>query len=373
MAFNILSAIGSFKDDTVSSAKDLFNFIEQVFTTTPEEILGTDPISLAKAAAEEKAAEEAKSKKTRKPAKPKPIIIKWSITKWKVKNGTWVTQPILTVNGKQFTYQTPQGYIDKLIALKAVRAYKRFDTHIAKFQAALKVWGTAAPAAKEAEAAAPTAAAPTAAAQTAAAPTAAAPKIAFKIDNPVWRTSGDQWTTQAGLTIYYNDPYGVETFRGTTPADYIAKLRSITFSEINKARVERYIQEFQQAQNYWNLEILNRQLAAQQAAEAAAEMQMQPAAQTAAPSTAPAVAQPTTAVQFQPNPYPRTVTVNVDTLRVRSAPYSTSALAGSQYLYRNDQFIVTGYITGENVDGENRWWTSQFGNYVWVGGTTQKP
>ena len=363
MAFNILSAIGSFKDDTVSSAKDLFNFIEQVFTTTPDELLyGTqEEIAAEKAAVE--AEKAAKVKKARKPAKPKPIIIKWSITKWKVKNGTWVTQPILTVNGKQFTYPTPQGYIDKLIALKAVRAYKRFDTHIAKFQAALKVWGTAAPATKEAEAAAPTAAAPT----------AAAPKIAFKIDNPVWRTSGDQWTTQAVLTIYYNDPYGVETFRGTTPADYIAKLRSITFSEINKARVERYIQEFQQAQNYWNLEILNGQLAAQQAAEAAAKMQMQPATTTAAPSTAPAVAQPTTAVQFKPNAYPRTVTVSVDTLRVRSAPYSTSALAGSQYLRRDDQFIVTGYITGENVDGENRWWTSQFGNYVWVGGTTQKP
>ena len=71
--------------------------------------------------------------------------------------------------------------------------------------------------------------------------------------------------------------------------------------------------------------------------------------------------------------FPRTVTVNVNTLNVRSQPTSQSATAGSGQLLRGNTFVVTNFVIGENVSGENRWWVSQFGNYVWVGGTTEKP
>jgi hypothetical protein len=277
------------------------------------------------------------------------------------------------VNGEQFSYPTPQGYIDKLIALKAIRAYVRFDTHIRKFQEALKVWNPTKTDEVDLDALIEVARRETGSVTVAPQTTTQTLKLIGKIENPPWRTSGDNWTTKAVLTIYYTGGFAPEIFRGTTPADYIAKLQSIRSIYYEPAIVDRWIQEFQQAQNYWNLEILNRQLAAQQAAEAAPQIQAQTTEQTAAPSTAPAVAQPPTAVQFQPNKYPRTVNVNVSTLRVRATPYTTGALAGSQYLYNGDQFIVTGYVTGENVDGENRWWTTQFGNYVWVGGTAERP
>lgn len=71
--------------------------------------------------------------------------------------------------------------------------------------------------------------------------------------------------------------------------------------------------------------------------------------------------------------FPRTVTVNVDTLNVRAQPTSQSALAGSQKLFRGDTFVAVDSVAGELVTGENRWWKSQFGNWVWAGGTTEKP
>ena len=70
---------------------------------------------------------------------------------------------------------------------------------------------------------------------------------------------------------------------------------------------------------------------------------------------------------------PRVVFVNVDVLMVRSGPATSFPLAGTQRLVRGNNFTVVGWVEGENVSGENRWWLSQFGNYVWVGGTTQKP
>lgn len=71
--------------------------------------------------------------------------------------------------------------------------------------------------------------------------------------------------------------------------------------------------------------------------------------------------------------FPRSVTVNVPVLNVRSQPTSQSATAGSKQLKQGETFQVTGAVTGESVAGENRWWVSQFGNYVWVGGTAEKP
>lgn len=71
--------------------------------------------------------------------------------------------------------------------------------------------------------------------------------------------------------------------------------------------------------------------------------------------------------------YPIRVTVNVNFLRVRSSPSTTASLAGSKYLRKGDSFMVAGWVTGENIGGENRWWVSSKGNYVWVGGTKEKP
>lgn len=86
---------------------------------------------------------------------------------------------------------------------------------------------------------------------------------------------------------------------------------------------------------------------------------------------------PSTASSSSPaasnNGFPRTVTVNVSVLNVRSAPNSTAPLAGSQELYNGETFIANNYVVGQLVSGENRWWVSQYGNYVWVGGTSTKP
>jgi len=70
---------------------------------------------------------------------------------------------------------------------------------------------------------------------------------------------------------------------------------------------------------------------------------------------------------------PRTITVNIDALMVRSAPNTTAPLAGSQRLVRGNTFVAVGWQAGENVNGENRWWLSSKGNYVWSGGTAEKP
>ena len=71
--------------------------------------------------------------------------------------------------------------------------------------------------------------------------------------------------------------------------------------------------------------------------------------------------------------FPRTITVNVDALNVRAQASSSSALAGSKRLLRGDIFTAVDAVIGETVDGESRWWKSSFGNFVWVGGTAEKP
>lgn len=65
--------------------------------------------------------------------------------------------------------------------------------------------------------------------------------------------------------------------------------------------------------------------------------------------------------------------VNISVLLVRSGPGTQYPLAGVERLYSGNDFKVVGWVKGQSVDGEDRWWVSQFGNYVWVGGTTEKP
>ena len=72
-------------------------------------------------------------------------------------------------------------------------------------------------------------------------------------------------------------------------------------------------------------------------------------------------------------PYLKRVTVGKHTLRVRARPTTKAPLAGSKYLPPGTKFYVKGWVRGENVAGEDRWWVSMYGNYVWVGGTIEKP
>lgn len=56
---------------------------------------------------------------------------------------------------------------------------------------------------------------------------------------------------------------------------------------------------------------------------------------------------------------------------VRKAPNTKSALAGSRFLNKGDVFIATEIVTGEKVSGNDKWYHSKVGNYVWSGGLTK--
>jgi len=71
-----------------------------------------------------------------------------------------------------------------------------------------------------------------------------------------------------------------------------------------------------------------------------------------------------------PAPAPQTFTVRVDkaSAAVRREPNTNSPLSGSQILYRGATFISVGTVVGQNVGGNNIWYRSAKGNYVWSGG-----
>lgn len=74
------------------------------------------------------------------------------------------------------------------------------------------------------------------------------------------------------------------------------------------------------------------------------------------------------------NPTPSLFWVRIDKEKacVRSQPNSnTGALAGSKYLYKGNTFQAVGTVEGENVSGNNIWYKSWKGNYVWSGGLTR--
>lgn len=60
---------------------------------------------------------------------------------------------------------------------------------------------------------------------------------------------------------------------------------------------------------------------------------------------------------------------------VRKEPNTTSALVpqpgGFERLVRGDTFKAIGTVIGENVSGNNVWYKSAKGNYVWSGGLTR--
>lgn len=56
---------------------------------------------------------------------------------------------------------------------------------------------------------------------------------------------------------------------------------------------------------------------------------------------------------------------------VRSNPNTNSNLAGSKILVKGNTFEAIGQVQGENVGGNNIWYKSAKGNYVWSGGLTK--
>lgn len=70
----------------------------------------------------------------------------------------------------------------------------------------------------------------------------------------------------------------------------------------------------------------------------------------------------------QPAPQGGTATVTVPVVMVRSAPTTTAPLAGSQRLTQGQTFAYSSKVIGQNVAGNNVWYRSTKGNYVWSGG-----
>src|SRR3990167_779753 len=48
-------------------------------------------------------------------------------------------------------------------------------------------------------------------------------------------------------------------------------------------------------------------------------------------------------------------------------------LSGSKFISPGKSFETKGFVRGEDVSGNNWWWVSKFGNYVWSGATVDKP
>lgn len=66
-----------------------------------------------------------------------------------------------------------------------------------------------------------------------------------------------------------------------------------------------------------------------------------------------------------------TVRVDKAEAAVRSKPTSNSSQVGSKVLYRGNTFEAVGTVIGEKVAGNNIWFKSWKGNYVWSGGCTK--
>lgn len=68
----------------------------------------------------------------------------------------------------------------------------------------------------------------------------------------------------------------------------------------------------------------------------------------------------------------RTVTVIVDALNCRQWASSTANLTRTA-LPRGTTVSVLGWVEGEEVEGERRWWVTTYGTRLWVGGTAEEP
>lgn len=61
-------------------------------------------------------------------------------------------------------------------------------------------------------------------------------------------------------------------------------------------------------------------------------------------------------------------TVKVPILYVRDKPTTKSKLSGSRFLIKGMRFRTSGLVKGQSVKGNNKWYKSKAGNYVWAGG-----
>lgn len=66
------------------------------------------------------------------------------------------------------------------------------------------------------------------------------------------------------------------------------------------------------------------------------------------------------------------VTVNVDELFARQYAGTTSSSTRAP-LKKGESFDALGWVEGEKVDNESRWWVSSSYSRIWVGGTKEKP
>jgi hypothetical protein len=67
----------------------------------------------------------------------------------------------------------------------------------------------------------------------------------------------------------------------------------------------------------------------------------------------------------------RYVTVGVDNLNIRVYADVTSHVIRT--LHRGNKIGVVGWVNGEQVSGESRWWIGSDHTRIWVGGTVEKP
>ncbi len=63
-----------------------------------------------------------------------------------------------------------------------------------------------------------------------------------------------------------------------------------------------------------------------------------------------------------------TITINASILNVRSTPSVSGALV--RQLSKGQTFTAIGSVTGDAVEGSNKWWRTSDGYFVWAGGTT---
>ena len=68
---------------------------------------------------------------------------------------------------------------------------------------------------------------------------------------------------------------------------------------------------------------------------------------------------------------PVSVTVLANLLNVRSAPSLSASIVAT--LSKGQTVSVTGAVMGDMVSGENFWWTTGTGTYIWAGGTSEQP
>lgn len=63
----------------------------------------------------EQTTQQPKPSPTPTPTPPsQPSTLQWYLSSWTGSGGTWQQQPVLTINGQQFRFNTPQEYIDKM-------------------------------------------------------------------------------------------------------------------------------------------------------------------------------------------------------------------------------------------------------------------